>query len=164
MACSLSSRHRKWNKACSITSISAGPYGPAGHIHVIIPISTMITDTKTDRQMDWQTTDGVTLPNLNSSCFAKALRQVHVKVIFSEAWSFNTFCTSKDVGHFPLTKCLYLQYGPGVPGMSPGPYILHSLKIWKVITDLWVTCHLYYNLTKSAPDPLIPLTCVECRM
>ncbi len=28
----------------------------------------------------------------------------------------------KDVGHFPLTKCLYLQYVPRVPGMSPGPH------------------------------------------
>ena len=28
----------------------------------------------------------------------------------------------KDVGHFPLTKCLYPQYVPGVPGMIPGPH------------------------------------------
>ncbi len=25
----------------------------------------------------------------------------------------------KDVGHFPLTKCLYPQYVPRLPGMSP---------------------------------------------
>ena len=26
---------------------------------------------------------------------------------------------SRDVGHFPLTKCLHPQYVPRVPGMSP---------------------------------------------
>ncbi len=29
---------------------------------------------------------------------------------------------AKDVGHFPLTKCLCPQYVSIVPGMSPGPH------------------------------------------
>ncbi len=34
----------------------------------------------------------------------------------------------KDMGHFPLTKCLYSQYVPKVPGMS---------------NHLWVSQHPY---------------------
>ncbi len=29
----------------------------------------------------------------------------------------------KDVGHFPLTKCLCPQYVHRLPGMSPGPHL-----------------------------------------
>ncbi len=47
-----------------------------------------------------------------------------------------------DVGHFSLTKCLYPQYVPSVPGRSPGPH-LQSLKFWNVSIHLWVPQHPY---------------------
>ena len=34
---------------------------------------------------------------------------------------FDTF-RRKDVGHFPLTYCLYLKYISSIPGISPEPY------------------------------------------
>ncbi len=60
----------------------------------------------------------------------------------------------KNVGHFPLTKCLYLQYIPRVPGMSQGPHFQTSPQNVKVSTHLWAPQHPYITYTKGAPDAL----------
>ncbi len=82
----------------------------------------------------------------------------------------------KDVGHFPLTKCLCPQYVPRVPGMSPG----HQFQTKNGLISTFLNHanrpneryfttpqnlkgeHSFvgapaslYNLTKRAPDPLL---------
>ena len=64
----------------------------------------------------------------------------------------------KDVGHFPLTKCLYPKYVPRVPGMSLEPHF--QIKIYFTIPQSLKGERSFvgapaslYNLTKNAPDP-----------
>ncbi len=85
----------------------------------------------------------------------------------------NSAFLSKDVGQFPLTKCLYPQYVPRVPGMSQGPhfqtennrFLNHAN--WPNVSYFPIPQNVkgehsfvgaptsLYNLTKSAPDPCL---------
>ena len=54
----------------------------------------------------------------------------------------------KDVGHFPLTCCLYLNYISNMPGISPdSEHSVAGVPGFSVVP--------YYNITKSV---IVPLT------